>query len=330
MLLAMQPKRKGRPRKDKGLNFNALGPEKNMNGSNTFPASKLSTLRAAVAMKSDNVLYHVEYDEPKFLRLLFDAIKKKRGYIFMIFSASGIVIHEQVQEVADKVSFICKLFPDRMTKFESVDMKDHHIRIEFDKIANIFKGLNNDSPIILDLVDFGEQGKKLRIYQKNSVNGSVTNVCLEVCKFVGYKAFGEGMEDVVYDFVYIMESKILQETVKGFKSTSDGKIAFDCVATEETAEEPVFIASIGCESNDRSSTVKTFTASDKFVFLQSNEIPVKCSFSLSNFNKFLSASKFSTIVKVYLSLTEPMILEYNIDGGYGVLQIFIEEIKQLK
>lgn len=329
MNLVAQPRRKGRPRKDKDLNFNSLGPEKNMNSQNIYPASLLATQKRAISMKSDNILYHVKYDEPKFLRLLFDAIKKKRGLIFMIFSSSGIVIHEQVQDVADKVSFICKLFPDRMTEFESTDMKDHHILIEFDKIANIFKGLNNTSPIVLDLVDFGEQGKKLRIFQKNSANGSVTNVCLEVCKFVGYKQFGEGIEEVSYDFIYIMESKVLQETVKGFRNTSDGRIAFDCVQSEET-EKPIYIASIGCESNDKSSTVKTFTASDKFVFIQSGQMPVKCSFSLSNFNKFLSANKFSTIVKIYLSLVEPMILEYNIDGGYGVLQIFVEEIKQLK
>jgi hypothetical protein len=333
-MIVEQKRKRGRPKKNKELNLYEIDSDKNVNINNLYPPNLIVLNKIATKILDIDADYtvHMECNKPKVFEILLDGFKGKNKHINLVFTKSGLIFNQgnfSIQK--DMVKFECKIFPDKLISY-SINDRDEVVQVEIDSLFKIFKTIPKDHIFSFSIHKI-EQRKIFRIVNidPDPVRNKFSDhrVCLN--DIIGYcpirlKRDTEGNLPQ-YDAIVMFEADDFQKMCKNIGLFTN---IFTITCTKITNENGIDHCVIFEYNKPPMNASIVHTQCKKFIFLKYPETDIKNEYNMESFIKYIKSAKFSTIIKLYLSRTEPLIIEYSVEPGLGTFQIFVQPQNKIK
>lgn len=313
-------KKKGRPKKNANLNLHELDSSKHLNTKNIFPPNKMVLGKeAGLLKKDDEFIVRMSSEHVDVFITLLDRFKGKNKNIHIVFTKTGLIFLQSRAEVKnDMVIFECKIFPDNLLKYEMKDINTNEIlQIDIERFYKIFKSMPKHHEFTLLLYNEDKEGAKklFRIVDNDASDKQkgYTDSKLSLNTILRY--YPVKTKAAEYDCIIMMESEAFQSACKRLSSFSN-LLIITYIKADNNIEFGINTGSLIME-NKR-------TSSKRLVFLKTPDTDIKNIYNMESFQKYIKMSKISTVVKLYMSFDQPLIIEYTIEPGLGTFQIFVQ------
>jgi len=313
-------KKKGRPKKNKNLNINDAIHD--INTSNLYPPNIIISTKMANKIINTKEIEHtvrVSCDKPSMFATLLDCIKGKDKYINIMFDKTGFSFTQTDNIHKDMIRYECKIFPDKLSAYDlSVDREV--IKIELELLIKTLKSIPKDH-IVTFLVYSGDNKRFFRILSndRDKKIKSYVDTIININGTIGYSPITLKNKDTKYETIYKQESVDFHKNCVKINSFTN---VFNIMCSELTKGEIVIDYSY--EVGNLCSSIRN-PQSFNFVFISTPSSMVKSTFNVGALLKLSKLHKISPVIKIYLSNSEPLIIEYTIGDGMGLMQIFCSQ-----
>ena len=309
-------RKRGRPSKNKMLDLNKIDHNINVNYKNIFPPNKISVKRSANILHKDDI-YSVKlsFNKPKIFQILLDGFKGKQKDINIIFKKKGMIFSQGLTTKNDMTRFECIILSDNLKNYciKNVEV----IKVEIINLLKILKTIPKDSQFSMVLRKTKEDTKEFAIIYSDIEKNKHDLHRLDINDIIGYNEVSIP-SNCEYDVIVMMEST---EFLKLCQNMSLFTKIFTIAFSKNNNK---YIIEFIYKDNESYIGTSSYTSSKKFKFLKVSDKYIKNTYNLSSFIKYTKSNKFSTIVKLYISVKYPLIIEYSVEPGLGVFQILVE------
>jgi hypothetical protein len=318
-------KKKGRPKKNKNLNLG--DPINDINTKNLYPPNTIVLDKLANIIVNDKELDHTVYascDKPAMFATLLECIKGKDTYINIMFDKTGFIFTQADNTHKEMIKYECKIFPDKLIKYDiSVDREV--VKIELDLLIKTLKCIPKDN-IVIFLVYSSEDKRTFRIVNryKNPKISKYTDTIINITGVLGYTPITCKKTDNRYDVIYKQEAAEFHKNcvmINKFSKT------FNIICSNYT--ENTYMLDYNYGQGNMQSFIRN-PPSENFMYVTLPSNTVKSTFNITAILKPSKLHKISPVVKIYLSNTEPLIIEYTIGDGIGLMQIFCSQHNKIQ
>lgn len=327
---------RGRPKKNTSLNLYEIGKMKNVNINNQYPPNLIILDKKTAEIIDDpNVDYSIfmQCDKPKVFETLLDGFKGKNKRINLVFTKSGVIFNQSnFKAQSDMVKFECKIFPNNLLAYKMKE-DDEVVQIEIDQLFKIFKTIPKNHIFSFSVHKINYQ-RIFRIVNvdPDTVRNKFTDHRINLNDMIGYYPIKLNVDEKgnlpEYDAIVMFEADEFQKICKNINLFTN---IFTITCTEVITENKEVTYCVVFEySKPPLNASITNTQCPKFVFLKYPTINIKNTYNMESFIKYIKSAKFSTIIKMYLSNIYPLIIEYSVEPGLGVIQIFVQSQNKIK
>jgi hypothetical protein len=311
----------GRPKKNLLLNFNEVNKHNN-NINNIWPINNLKT-DCSLNKPHEKLSYlaYFKYNNSKIFSNILSIIKGRYIFIHFIFDQTGITFKHFSDNIMNDVShFMGKILPDKLIDYRI--RKNIEFKMELKELLKIFKCItpgNEFTFLIREKIHKNNTSLYLEIIYGDKINKSNNRYTSKIIKLNNPES--NIKNNYKYDLIILMESAKFAkecESIKSFSNKFEIEYSGDdfimqCNNDTNTSKYSCFIK----ENNKTTIFIKKY---DKLI---SNQ------YILSSFIKYIKFSKISPMIKLYIKNLKPLIIEYDIPPGLGVIQVIICPQQQL-
>lgn len=323
----VKPRARGRPPKNATLNLRKFTSAHNINNKNIWPPSLIKA-SVPVKIQSSAKKYNVIFSSntPQIFETILDMVKGRYTHIMLSFDENGIVIkHVLYESNNDIVKFECRILPKKLLEYKySVPTV---IKFKIDILHNIFKNIKKNTKFTLQIREIrGEYDRQMLMDIVYRINNKKKHYSFTIPPMITYDPVIM-KKDYKYDIIALYESESFTRDCREYKNFSDDvTISYNKKLLYFTFQKDKSWGTTTMNPICGHTTKGNAIPNPLFVFLRTSKIPFTASYKLSSFLKYTKCSKFSTIIKLYLSTDHPLIIEYDINPGIGVMQIIVDHI----
>ena len=307
-------KKRGRPKKNADLDFANLSLSVNVNQKNEYPPNNIILSKMATQLKDKDYEMILRYDKAKVFETLLKGYKSKQKNINIIFTSSGMIFNHNMDD-KDQVRFECKIFPDNLLEYGLKDLKKEIIiKVEIDTLHKILKSVPKNHEFSFEMYD-GKKDRTFRVVTKDPIRNKYDDKQITISPITHYNII-TFKDDKLYDTIIMFEAEEFNKICKNIK-------LFSTTFTINVYKNNLRV--VFEYNKDKTLTCySVLYPSKKCIFIQKPNTDIKNKYNLTSFIKYTESYKCSNVVKLYVSLDKPLIIEYPVEPGLGVFQIFVQ------
>ncbi len=309
-------KKQGRPRKKIPLNLNVIQPGVNNNANNIYPIRYAFKGKVEyIENMSHDLIFNSTHSD--IFRTLCEIFKSKHEFMIWSIDDTGICIKQDlpVNYTREIFDIEAKLYSVNFSKF--MVARKFEIKIGILHLFNIFKCIKKNTP-------FSFKVRRRSLDKNLTYNPYIIEVMIDKDRWYlelpDYNIKNQQHKvsaDMEYPVVCMMDIGCF------VKKCMDVKRVIAPIMKLMWTENNFLIKSDG----DNIKNICVYEDSELFKIIKGHKYDkdIVANYNLIVFPKVNKTKDISNIVKIYLSNKNPLIIEYDINPGYGTLHLIIEE-----